>query len=60
MDLKKTCDDYKILVAKSTEELEALVLSALGGGWQPLGGVSVASRDGSGWKFVQAMVLELE
>lgn len=60
MDLTKTCDDYKILVAKSSEELEELVLGALGGGWQPIGGVSVSSKEGSGWKFVQAMVLEHE
>ena len=60
MNQTKAYGDYKILEAKSSQELESLVLGALGGGWQPIGGVSVSSKEGGGWKFVQALVLEIE
>lgn len=45
---------YRVIV-RTCDQIEAVVNEAIGEGWTPLGGVSLAVLANGGWQMAQAM-----
>jgi hypothetical protein len=48
---------YQIVEASSAQELQQKVQDLINDGWEPLGGLSVATYGAGAWWYYQAMVL---
>jgi hypothetical protein len=48
--------EYTLVEAESAEELRRKVLALVEEGWEPQGGVSVATHGVGSWWYFQAMV----
>ena len=48
---------YLVVEASSVAELQANVQQYIGEGWEPLGGLSVATYGAGMWWYYQAMII---
>lgn len=47
---------YVVIEAESAEELQSKVQEHIGLGWEPIGGLSVATTGPGNWWYYQAMI----
>jgi uncharacterized protein DUF1737 len=47
---------YLVIEAQSAEELQQKVQDSIDQGWQPLGGLAVATYGAGSWWYYQAMI----